>query len=1227
MTVGGEIFHILCKRVAAAAHPEELTGVRFNAPCDGMTGAASTSDPRFASMIEHRAEVVAALDQIFGDSATPTAGGAAFATGELDEFLANLIPFYDKPEEWTPRSTRAIGKIMEELVSEEKIPDEVLKALARVAPRVGYRPLAQVLGAVRPALTYPRLDELTRTFMPLVTEGGSAYQAFSSVLRAGALELAEEKDPEAPPASQSTLRAAVDLLFAEDPAFAAPNDAPVWVVKRDDRGRALPTSLSAPFVEEGGFAKLGADGNFASSVAGFKIPSPFPRVASDTRNRDTFGRAIDGQDKPIFQHIDANRTFLAALMREQYDLLRREGNDRSTVEKLARGLRPIMGETTQRTERFGAKASLSFEGPSVETGPIFDLVHAITVLARYEETDHLIELLQILMQDHETDAAAPVYMGLRIDEISDEYPEAQLFGVDGPGSPHEFWDDLIQIGTRMLERGDQLHAVVDSFADPQAVAATRLIAKFMKYKDQVTYSGARVTVGADGKYPAADADRLNEEIKHTLKQEVERALAAGELTDKGMNRSLFQRLLSTIYATNGTPNCNKNGAQLNVKDPTTGAALTFPDATGQPPIPGNALEGVAWLAIDALCGPGHSHSGPHSPAPSYKECEFVKQPNGAETHMRSMLLDEAGLGRSYVTLKDTQLACLDENHLAGDLGATQEADSQFKGFTLQPSANSLARFIHAPRNKFVSDLFAPFGTRHGVPLADFEPDLLFALEAKQPDILHENKPQSFLTAAQGLGKAFDDHEFFEDSDDGEVATKGYMFAELLSALHKHWPSRRPADFRCPSTVQKGDEGCSQSGDPTAPFFSSQSNLVSYEPLLIRAIEEENLGDILQKSNATLRSITIGNQNGVQVLTSFLKRMLTVDETLRYRDGRNYSVTNTCDAVKSTGPDGEEVAECMADANGRPKGRVVKGVMPIYLLLDALKGIDRAFEGQNSERHEPWLAARSKLVDQFLAVVKDETDPLKPNYTLKNQRGRAVALTFLPWARARIKLYRDQGDEQLRDWSEGLAGRMANVLGHPAVAAGLDLLDVLWSEDKAGAEFAAVSSYLMDEATHPDAFKGLLVAAVDTLNIIDRDPNLTPLVQFASLALAPNALKVIQNGGDPDVKESAALLGLELAKRVTALYPGPEASPLSRILKNAVLSNFAGEAPLEEIIDSSAEVNRQNPADPREKSLTAEDYKAVFTQVKDFLLDSDRGMERLYKVIQGRDLSRAQGGAN
>ena len=338
MTVGGEVFHILCKRVAAAAYPDELTGFRFNAPCDGQAGVDEGEDLRFASMVEHRAEIVAALDQVFGDSETPPAQGAGFADGELDDFLANLIPFYDKPEEWTPRATRAIGKIMEELVSGEKIPEEVLKALARVAPRVGYRPLEHVLGALRPALTYPGLDELTRQFMTLVTEGGRAHPTLVDLLKAGALELAQEKDPGracTPQRARCARRST--CCSSEDDAFAPEGDAPVWVVKRDERGRALPAAVDRA-VRRRWYAATRQSGPTATSSRRSPASDSQPVRACSQRTR---GSAMPSGARCAVRRRTPRRCIrtstptapaLAALMREPYDLVVRDG-DRSTVEK------------------------------------------------------------------------------------------------------------------------------------------------------------------------------------------------------------------------------------------------------------------------------------------------------------------------------------------------------------------------------------------------------------------------------------------------------------------------------------------------------------------------------------------------------------------------------------------------------------------------------------------------------------------------------------------------------------------------------------------------------------------------------------------------------------------------------------------------------------------------------------------------------------------------------
>src|ERR1044071_8764849 len=137
LRVGEEVFRIFCKRVARAEFPEEATGLRFNAPCDqGAEQLTPAIDrPRFRALVERRTQLVAALDQTFGD--TPVEGGARFRKagaqrGELDEFLAQLIPFYD--DGTLPASTRAIAQVAQRLArAEDAQASAVLDKLAALS--------------------------------------------------------------------------------------------------------------------------------------------------------------------------------------------------------------------------------------------------------------------------------------------------------------------------------------------------------------------------------------------------------------------------------------------------------------------------------------------------------------------------------------------------------------------------------------------------------------------------------------------------------------------------------------------------------------------------------------------------------------------------------------------------------------------------------------------------------------------------------------------------------------------------------------------------------------------------------------------------------------------------------------------------------------------------------------------------------------------------------------
>jgi hypothetical protein len=1200
LRVGEEVYRIFCKRVARDSFPDEATGVRFNTACEqGPDGLdAATDRPRFRALVERRTELVAALDQMFGD--TPVDGGALFRKedgepAELDQFLKQMIPFYD--DGTLPASTRAIAEIAKKLAAaEDARASAVLDKLALLSTRQGYRLKTRTSAATRAMLTYPRIDEVSERLLSILGEGGAGNAIFQRILEAAVLELADGSD--GVDNADSTLRVATGLLLSplRDPetvaaakpdarAFlasadeTAPRDA-VYFVRRDDLGNA---KLDAKFQPPEGTSARDLPTPFAAGGRSENLG----RYARDAGGRLTVGSA----GPPIWAYGDANASVLGALLREQKPLLaRNDAGEKSTLEKLLRGLKPLLGAQAAQTFTFNSGRKYTFQGPSVADSPLLDLVHALASLAKFEETDRLLEVLRLLIAKYESEAAGPIHAALAIDRDADMDGRAQLVGSDGtPETPSEFWDDLIAVGQRIAQRPGMLEAALRAFSRPSAVANSALIAKFMKFKDRVTYEGAPLSPATPGEpashsrpapshpnhvYDAQQATLLNQPIDWQLSIEVDRSQP-----DTGMNRSLFQRLISAIDATNGAENCNKEGAILH-------SSLDFPY---------------------------HEDGG----TAGYPRCALVRQPSGAETHMRSIL------GRALVKLKDAKLLEVAEI-LKRDVGAEQERLAQVQGFNLTPTPEALARFAMAPRNSFLAEMFDPFATKHGVAMVAYEPDILFALEAKQDDVRMNSEPQSFLTATKELLQAFDDHELFASSADGEVASDGYLFAELLSTLHLHWPSSRPED--CPEVVAAGEEGCSQHLDPSRPFYAKQSNVVSYEPLLVRALEEQRLGEVLQQSSARLAEIHVQGadgqmRDGITVLSDFVKVALLPSEKLAYRDGTKSTKTNAC-VPRS------DAAGCVAG-----RGRILEQTTPLYLLLDALKRIDEVWaKPENAERHATWLKARSELVEQLLATRREDPG----DYKMQNRRGRALALELLAWLGGKVlgelhALRNQDGTQGDRvRWADGLSQRLADSLAHPLVAHGLDLLDVLWDDRAASAELARLNLHLMDYENNPAGFMDLALAAADTLESADMEPDLTPIVQFAALAIAPDAFSVIarDSSAPPNVFDGAAYTGLELTRQVALLdaYRGkPELSPISKILKNALLPGGAidSRAPMEVIFDAIAEVNRADPALPPQTPLTREDNRRIFDQLRQFMLDEERGLERLYRVVQGRSLADEQ----
>ncbi|MET0283144.1 MAG: hypothetical protein ABW352_01685, partial [Polyangiales bacterium] len=861
-------------------------------------------------------------------------------------------------------------------------------------------------------------------------------------------------------------------------------------------------------------------------------PAPF----GDDGERDATGLALqDGQ--PLYESFDADRSVLAGVLRVLAPLLERDGAPRAALENLAHGLRALLGPWRAQTYTIGQN-DVDFQGPELAQAPLLELVHALSTLARYPETDALLDVLQQLLREHESEAVALVYGGLRIDERADDFPSAKLNG------PHELWDDLIQIGTRMLQRPGMLEAVLRSFADPKSASLGKVFANWMRHRDLVTYRNAPLVLDPPGPYTAAQKDDLNARVEHAYSERVDRM--AG---DTALNRSIWQRTMSMISGLNRTRICNKDNAVL--RTPTAIGELVFPTSA-------------------SLGGEG------------YKACDLIEIGDAVEIYLR------AALGRGKIDIKDdfvNVLGTLGQGlGIVGSIADVQEQASQIDGFRDSITAAAAARFLFAPHNKFVGDLFVPAQHKEGVPIPSYEPYGLFPMEVKDPVADGE----SFLSAGLPLMKAFDEHEL---RDEAGALRDHYLFGDMLSVLHTHWSSRR--DQPC-GEIGPGNEGCVQSVDPSARFYVPGTNLVSYEELLAQAFLDEDYVSILQRAAAKLATLRVGDKDGVTVLSDFVARTLTPDATLTTRAGKGYTRTNTCV---------EGAAQTCQQA-----GRIIPELTPLYMVLDALKTFDDTWDA-DAPRAESWRAGRGALVDELLTVDRNGAANAY-SYALASRTSHALVLAALPWLREQLQRHRDAGD--IEAFGAGLSDRLARVLSHPLAAAALDVLEALWEEPDASGELLALATSLLDD-------RGTLMSIADLLVLLDRDRNVSPAIQLASLALAPNAFRAL-DGEPPDVEVGALEAVLAFTREVIAVArPLGTPTVLGKLLRNLA---SAGQSPAEVLFDSVANVNRTHPELPNTQSLSADEARKVLGDVKLFLSDDARGnrsLERLYAVIQHRQL--------
>jgi hypothetical protein len=1255
-TIGEEVYGVFCDRIAAQSLREDLTGAASHAVCHKVNGAYSdkvdqtllppigdngvdsngnpvskdkqtkdrtTAVARVEAMAVHRANLIAALDAAIPDISvaikdttnqdakkTCDGKGEAKLGHELAAMLGRFMDLYN--DGTIPSSTRSFAHLTQAF---QQSP-EAQAALARLATRKGYRPTETALGAMRPALAYPKLRDMSNATLSLLSRDsdpygdvlaghlhtptpGPGYPKLTQLVEASRIEMSNVvADPPVMPiivtndalTGRSIISRPRDdiemlqlVLYAQDPAFGAGN--PRYIVRRDSRGYAdvalVNNMLPAPFVDKDkdGLADVDEFGQFVSSN-GSPPPAPFPELnAPDTPTRDMFGRALSG-GSPIYVTIDTSHTFAASMLQNMRPLVNPDmnANHESLMYALG-GLYVIAGTRVPDSQRAYADGqSITYEAYDPTKSPLIDFVHAMGQLIGDPAVDDMLAYEKIMMTSHVGDIARLAGAGLAFKDVANKHPEASI----PPKSV--FWDEMLDVAVKIEKVPGLLEDVLRSMSDDNGVRQGQVLANYLAFDDHISY---------DRKNLNGPAWNFTTSTNDEMKTPVDRSKP-----DAGWNKSAFHRFLQIVHDGNNVTVCNKDSAVVHARGVPIIGSIDLP-----------------------LTG-------------TYKECEVMKIDNVTKFYIQSVV------GKAKIYMRPSIL----RNGIVGIGAATVDTIQQSSGIdgfwdpasskTLRPKPQYLNRQVFFDQagdspnqgdpnyitNRFLRDLMGPHVGSLVCPervINDPDPT---AADAAQDGLVHG------LRSCQNgdwLDQRDSDALFVLENFGGYSAMAPMMtafanrnqedlFIEMLEVLYRHWPDDKSPD-------------CNKSGDyKSNPRFCNQDGAVTYEPLMSEAFQGDLFAALNQHTKTAITQImpscTATNPGTKSCISTVTK------------DG----ITLTADAIRAAIDPDRAKANGVTSRTGaqlttRNDGSTGGPMTPIYLLTNALNEVDAAFAAyaglhpEDNKRQDKWRLARSQLVDQFLGVTgmgaqAQFTDPslakISPTIIdmLRAQLWVRCPDSFGTTTPKRCAWSRD-------DW----ANKLGDVVKGPLFSTSLDLTDTIRANDPARVELEALLQYLVDVASTNDAFAAMLASSIDIMQVLRDDTNIVPLFHVLAQAFATSKLddKNVPSMIDAQSSMLARISGRAFDGDKVEIC-GIELDPnqiLSRVLTNLVtpvtLKDKDGKdvltTPAEVLMDVIADLNRVDPA--RSDRLDVADYGSVTGSVTDFLLNKEHGLEQFYEIIR------------
>ena len=1210
LSLGDDLFSTMCDRVAASEHPEDLEGRYSHAVCHADADGKYQDDylpqdgampPRVAVMVRYRSDLVAAFNAMFPDKDS--------LHGDLQDLMKALVPLYD--DDTIPESTRTLAAIMNaidfsSLGKTGESPEDAAartakiaraqaaqEALARIGGRKGYRTMSIGVGVAKPMLAYPKMDEVVDTAIHKLGPGGEAEPELRKLLEVTQAELDSAVVPDArKPISKYADRFTGVLnqkpkLTTEILRNLLVDDAPL---KGDLTAKAYPATWTDAYARDGlggfaaetpilvrdarGYAQFSAvppdaqdkDGDglpdvdpfgrfLAKSGKPLAIGTPFavPFYAGtekDTAPRDALGRALVAPGGAVlYKYKDAAKTMLHSVLVDTRDLATNGALlDAAHASLTLFGPRsaPDKDDRTTGPDKKsyvgsdGSKVDVKYRKYDADQSPLTDLVYATSRFLEFPKAADYFELTRQLLRDHPAETARVIGAALKIRAIANK-PEYAGVMLDAKNG---LWDDMIAVAIKIAQEPDLLHDVLEGLGDDDILLLSQGMSSFFANKDQLDYDPGADTCWAAGSHPDSTCAAINKPSFNVTKGATKADPGTpADLTkpDTEDNRSLFQRFGSLIHDSYGVRACNKAGATINTK--VIGISVKLP-----------------------LFG-------------TYKECEVLDVPDLATFFLGCLAggINEAtGKARCLLPVTDSTVSAM--KAILGDNAVDQilETSSGITGLKQVPTVDALERLVFWRNpNKFVNDL-TDFIPTNVCPITDATTT---HRACATPNDLMINRQRAtifmseYFDAAKALRPLITP---FVKKRGADKTGREALFIGLIDAMHDHW-SKGTDPYRCTKT-----------GTPdTNPRYCTGEDVRQYEKLISEVFATDLLpalnGLTKVTKNMHIRALPTAAADGTDVMVAL------VNDLINPNNSKGLGIADRKGAVATTTNDGRKIDQ----------------TTPFYLFANALNAMDAQWVGPDGDtNHATWRAARSKLVDQFLAVDV----PADPKLAKFHNGAMAASMPILvDLIEDRIEEHKNKGD--LSKWArEGLWKSFDESLSGPLVASIFDLQEKIYGDPASRTTLNELLSYLADQASSNDALVTTVTTTQDLMQVITDEVNMVPIYHALATGAAP---------------DGATKRSMDLIERIRAIETSDDwkaahsgRRPLEKIMANAVTPMGKGQAsPIEIIIDCITDVNRADPTST--DAFTADDYAAVSKSIDDFLVDKTRGLEQFYTIVKQR----------